>query len=180
MSVRRRAAPAIPIVEVRYGHPQDPAAAAADVFRAWTRRPGGAAERLLVSSFVVHDPWRTIATGSVPFRTFFPVRWAARSLSDYLDSTSYDDVDVLLFSHGVQSRGLADTRTWADIAGRARRRGRLLGVDPRAFPADFAVFARYTSALRSLPDGGLPWSPLGVEDALSGLRRAKDLSVVPC
>jgi hypothetical protein len=167
-----------PVVELRYGHPQDPAAAVADVLRSWTRRRGGAAQRLLVSSFVVHDPWRTIATGSVPFWTFFPVQSAARNLSDYLASTSYDDVDVLLFSHGVESRGLADARTWQDIAGRARHRGRLLGVDPRAFPADFAVFARYTSALRSLPDGGLPWSPLVVEDALSGLRSAEEVSVV--
>jgi hypothetical protein len=167
-----------PVVEVRYGHPQDPAAAVADVLRSWTRRRGGAAQRLLVSSFVLHDPWRTFATGSVPFWTFFPVRSAARDLSDYLAATSYDDVDVLLFNHGARSRGLADARTWQRIAGRARRRGRLLGVDPRAFPADFAVFARYTSALRSLPDAGLPWSPLAVEDALAGLSGAADLSVL--
>jgi hypothetical protein len=167
-----------PVVELRYGHPQDPATAVADVLRSWTRGRGGDAQRLLVSSFVVHDPWRTIATGSVPFWTFFPVRSAARDLSDYLASTTYDDVDVLLFSHGVESRGLADARTWQHIAGRARHRGRLLGVDPSAFPADFAVFARYTSALRSLPDGKLPWSPLAVDDALSGLRSAKKLSVV--
>ncbi|MGY1762445.1 hypothetical protein ACI79G_16195 [Geodermatophilus sp. SYSU D00779] len=166
------------VVEVRYGHPQHPAAAVADVLRSWTRRRGGAAQRLLVSSFVVHDPWRTITTGSVPFWTFFPVQSAARDLSDYLASTSYDDVDVLLFSHGVESRGLADADTWQRIAERARRRGRLLGVDPRAFPADFAVFARYTSALRSLPDGGLPWWPLAVDDALAGLRGTEQLSVV--
>jgi len=166
-----------PVVELRYGHPQHPAAAVADVLRSWTRRRGGAAQRLLVSSFVVHDPWRTFVTGSVPFWTFFPVQSAADALSDYLTSTPYDDVDVLLFSHGVESRGLADARTWQRIAEQARRRGRLLGVDPRAFPADFAVFARYTSALRSLPDGP-PWSPLAVEEALTGLRSAKGLSVV--
>jgi hypothetical protein len=167
-----------PVVELRYGSPQDPAAAVADVLRSWTRRRGGAGQRLLVSSFVLHDPWRTFATGSVPFWTFFPVESAARDLADYLASTSYDDVDVLLFNHGARSRGLADARTWQRIAERARRRGRLLGVDPRAFPADFAVFARYTSALRSLPDAGLPWSPLAVEDALAGLSGAADLSVL--
>jgi hypothetical protein len=167
-----------PVIELRYGHPQDPAAAVADVLRSWTRRRGGAGQRLLVSSFVIHDPWRTMATGSVPFWTFFPVESAARDLSDYLASTSYDDVDVLLFSHGVESRGLADAQTWQRIAEQARHRGRLLGVDPRTFPADFAVFARYTSALRSLPDGGLPWSPLAVKDALAGLRSAQELSVV--
>jgi hypothetical protein len=167
-----------PVVELRYGHPQTPAAAVADLLRSWTRHRGGPAQRLLVSSFVLHDPWRTITTGSVPFWTFFPVQSAARALCNYLASTSYDDVDVLLFNHGAESRGLADARTWQRIAEQARRRGRLLGVDSRAFPADFAVFARYTSALRSLPDAGLPWSPLTVEDALAGLRDADELSVV--
>lgn len=167
-----------PVVELRYGHPQDPAAAVADVLRAWTQRRGGAAQRLLVSSFVVHDPWRTFETGSVPFWTFFPVQSAARDLSDYLASTSYDDVDVMLFSHGAESRGLADAQTWQRIAGRARRRGRLLGVNPKTFPADFPVFARYTTALRSLPDAGLPWSPLSVEEALAALGAAEKLSVV--
>jgi hypothetical protein len=167
-----------PVVEVRYGHPQVPAAAVADVVRAWTRRRGGAAERLLVSSFVVHDPWRTITTGSVPFWTFFPVQHAARDLEAYLTRTSYDEVDVLLFSHGVRSRGLADARSWQRVADGARRRGRLLGVDARAFPADFAVFARYASALRSLPDDGPPWSPLPVDEALAGLRDGEGLFVV--
>lgn len=166
-----------PVVEISYGHPQEPAAAVADVMRSWTRGRGGEAQRLLVSSFVVHDPWRTITTGSVPFWTFFPVQDAAQDLSDYLERTSYDEVDVMLFSHGALSRGLADAATWQRIADKARRRGRLLGVDAKAFPADFPVFARYTSALRSLPDSGLPASVLDVQEALAGLRAAPRLSV---
>ncbi len=161
-----------PVVEVRYDHPQDPAVGVADVMRAWLRRRGEPAQRLLVSSFIVHDPWRTITSASVPFWTFFPVRSAADALAAYLDRASYDDIDVLLFSHGVQSRGLADAQTWERLARRARRHGRLLGVDRAAFPADFAVFARYTSALRSLPDATRPWSPLPVHDALAGLAAA--------
>jgi hypothetical protein len=167
-----------PVVELSYGHPQNPAAAVADTVRDWTRRRGGAAGRLLVSSFVVHDPWRTIATGSVPFWTFFPVEHAARALDSYLDRTSYEDVDILLFSHGALSRGLADAHTWQRIAGRAHRRGRLLGVDSDQFPADFAVFARYASALRSLPDSGAPFSPMSLGDALKGLRDAEGLDVI--
>jgi hypothetical protein len=167
-----------PVVEVGYGNPQDPAAAVADTFRSWIRSRGGAAQRLLVSSFVVHDPWRTLTTGSVPFWTFFPVQDAARALETYLERTAYEEVDVMLFSHGALSRGLADAQTWQRIAGRAHRRGRLLGVDPRQFPADFAVFARYTSALRSLPDGGAPVSPMPLSEALAGLGHAEGLSVV--
>jgi hypothetical protein len=157
------------VVEIRYDHPQDPAAAVADTMRRWLEGRGEAARRLLVSSFVVHDPWRTIATASVPFWTFFPVCRAAVDLGAYLDRVAYDEIDVMLFNHGTRSRGLAEVRTWQELAGRARVRGRLLGVDPTAFPADFASFARYAKALRSLPDATCAWSPLAVHEALAGL-----------
>jgi hypothetical protein len=49
--------------------------------RSWLRDRGEPAERLLVSSFIVHDPWRTVTTASVPFWTFLPVRSAAADLS---------------------------------------------------------------------------------------------------
>ncbi|HEY3529677.1 MAG TPA: hypothetical protein VGK78_11040 [Nocardioides sp.] len=158
-----------PVVEIRYEHPQHPAAAVADTTRAWLRDRGESAERLLVSSFVVHDPWRTLTSASVPFWTFFPVQPAAADLAAYLGTTAYDDIDVMLFSHGVESRGLADAATWQRLAGRARIRGRLLGVDARAFPADFPVFVRYARALRSLPEGAATWLPMTVDAALAGL-----------
>jgi hypothetical protein len=166
-----------PVLEIRYGHPQDPAAAVADTVRDWLCAQGEPAERLLVSSFIVHDPWRTITSGSVPFWTFFPVRRAAADLAAYLDRASYDDIDIMLFSHGVSSRGLADARTWQQLADRARVRGRLLGVDPAAFPADFTVFARYSKALRSLPEATRPWVPMAIDEALSGLNRAPGVTV---
>jgi hypothetical protein len=158
-----------PVVEIRYAHPQRPAAAVADTVRRHLRGGGEAAERLLVSSFIVHDPWQTIATASVPFWTFFPVRSAAADLDDYLDNRTYDDIEIMLFSHGVNSRGLADARTWQQLADRARCRGRLLGVDPSAFPADFPTFVRYSRALRSLPPAAQPWKKMTVEQALDGL-----------
>jgi hypothetical protein len=177
-SVRAWAEPAgHPVVEVRYDHPQHPSAAVATTMRRWLRARGEPAERLLVSSFIVHDPWRTITTGSVPFWTFFPVRDAAADLAAYLEKATYDDVDVMLFSHGVHSRGLADARTWQQIADRARRHGRLLGTDPSAFPADFPVFVRYTKAMRSLPDAVTPWRPMSVVDALTGLTAEPRLTV---
>jgi hypothetical protein len=166
-----------PVVEVRFEHPQHPAAAVAGTMRDWLRRRGEPAERLLVSSFIVHDPWRTLTTGSVPFWTFFPVHEAASDLAAYLDTATYDDIDVMLFSHGVRSRGLADARTWQQLADRARRRGRMLGTDESDFPADFTVFARYTPAMRSLPDATTPWRPMSVEEAITGLTADSRLTV---
>ena len=166
-----------PVVEIRYDHPQEPAAAVAETVRNWLRRRGEAAERLLVSSFIVHDPWRTLATASVPFWTFFPVRQAAEDLEAYLDRATYQDIAIMLFNHGVRSRGLVDAQSWEQLAGRARRHGRLLGVDPAAFPADFATFARYTKALKALPDATQPWSPMAVDEALAGLADSPGVTV---
>jgi hypothetical protein len=166
-----------PVVEIRYGHPQDPAAAVAETVRQWHRGQGQPGERLLVSSFVVHDPWRTITTASVPFWTFFPVQPAAADLARYLSRAVYDEIDVMLFSHGTRSRGLADAAAWQELADHARSRGRLLGVDPDAFPVDFTTFARYAKALRRLPVSDRPWSAMSVEDATRGLAADRRISV---
>jgi hypothetical protein len=167
-----------PLVEMRYGHPQEPAGPVAEATRTWLRERGETAQRLLVSSFIVHDPWRTITTASVPFWTFFPVRRAAEDLTRHLDRVGYDDIDVLLFNHGARSQGLADADTWQALASRARRRGRLLAVDPATFPADFTAFARYSSALRRLPERPLPSSPLPLAPALADLAADPRLTVV--
>jgi hypothetical protein len=167
-----------PVVEISYGHPQDPAAPVAETTRAWLHSRGETPHRLLVSSFVVHDPWRTITTASVPFWTFFPVRRAAQDLSRYLDHAAYDDIDVLLFNHGTDSVGLADARTWQQLADRARNRGRLLAVNATAFPSDFSIFARYARALAKLPDATRPWSPLSLDQALVGLAEDPRVTVV--
>lgn len=129
-----------PLVEVRYDHPQTPAAAVADTVRAWQLARGEAGQRLLVSSFIVHDPWRTLASGSVPFWTFFPTQQAALDLAGYLGREEYDEIGVMLF------------------------------------PADFATFARYTSALRRVPVSHQPWSPLPLHDALAGLTAGHGMS----
>jgi hypothetical protein len=167
-----------PVVEISYGHPQDPSAAVAETTRAWLRSRGETPHRLLVSSFVVHDPWRTITTASVPFWTFFPVRRAAQDLSRYLDHAAYDDIDVMLFNHGTDSVGLANARTWQQLADRARSRGRLLALDATAFPSDFSIFARYAGALARLPEASRPWSPLPLDQALSGLAADPRVTVV--
>jgi hypothetical protein len=90
---------------------------------------------------------------------------AADGLERYLDAAdAYDVIDLTLFSHRVSSIGLAAIERWQAILARARRSGSLLGVDPRAYPADFATFARYHPAIRALsPKCPLPQSPLRMD-----------------
>jgi hypothetical protein len=85
---------------------------------------------------------------------------AADGLERYLDAAdAYDVIDLTLFSHRVSSIGLAAIERWQAILARARRSGSLLGIDPKACPADFAVFARYHPAMRALSPK-CPLSPL--------------------
>ena len=52
------------------------------------------------------------------------------------------------FSHGVESAGLAPIEHWRRVLRPGRRAGQFIGVDERAYPRDFAVFARYHAALK--------------------------------
>lgn len=132
-----------------FEEPQDLSAPVADLYRHWHRQRGIPANRLIVESFVLQEPWWTLRTGSVPFWTFFPVEPAANGLERELDRReAFDDLRVMLFSHGTESIGLAPIDRWQSILARARRCGRFAGVNPKTFPRDFAVFVRYSRALR--------------------------------
>ena len=154
-----------PLVRVSYDGPQRPAHAVAVTLRDWS-----GAERLVVPSFVLGDPWSTVNAGAAPFWTFFPVRPALRALADHLAAVpAYREVDVLLFNHGVRSEGVAGPAEWLDVARASGARARLLAVRPERFPQDIASLARYGPALARLPRDGRPWSPLRLDAALAGL-----------
>jgi hypothetical protein len=162
-----------PLVRLRYTGPQAPAHAVAVVLRDWYRNRGEPGDRLLVPSFVLGDPWRTIGAAAVPFWTFFAVQPALRALDAHLAAVPpYRAVDVLLFQHGVESAGIATPDEWLATASRHGATARLLALDPRRFPHDVASLGRYGTALAALPRAVRPWSPLDVDDALDGLAGA--------
>jgi hypothetical protein len=55
---------------------------------------------------------------------------------------------MTLFSHGVESIGLAALERFAKLRGRAREGSALLGVATNAFPRDFGDYLRYQRDLR--------------------------------
>jgi hypothetical protein len=162
-----------PLIRVCYQGPQAPAHAVATVLRSWYLARGETADRLLVPSFVLADPWTAIATAVVPFWAFFSVQPALRALASHLEaSDAYRAVDVLLFQHGVRSEGIATPEEWLDVVRRSGARGRLLALDARRFPHDIASLGRYGNALSRLPPARRAWSPLDVGAALAGLAQA--------
>lgn len=124
----------------------------ADLYRWWYRRRRIPANRLLVSSFVINDPYWTLRTGSTPFWMKFNLQPSVDAVNRYLDGTEpFDEIHLMLFQHGVRSVGLPPKQAWTDLLARARGIGRPAGADIDEFPYDFAQFARYNDALREIP-----------------------------
>jgi hypothetical protein len=88
------------------------------------------------------EPYWVMRTGAIPFWLVFNMQPSARALERYLRAQpAFHQVGIMLFSHGVDSVGLAPIERW-------RALGELIGVDARAYPRDFGVFVRYHYALR--------------------------------
>lgn len=167
-----------PLVRLCFVGPQAPAGPAATTIRNWHRDGGRAADRLVVPSFVLGDPWTTLVKGAVPFWTFFGVEAALASLRSYLDEAPpYRHIDIMLFQHGIASAGIAEPDSWLRVAEAHGAHARLLGLDPRRFPHDIATIARYGPALRDLPDATMPWTPLDVHAAIDGLASVPGVTI---
>jgi hypothetical protein len=125
----------------------------ADLYQRWNERRGIADRRLIVDSFILMEPYWTVRTGSTPFWMVFNKEPSRRALQAYLDrSNAFDEIFMMLFSHGVDSVGLPSIEQWREPLRRTRIKGSFLGVDERVFPRDFAVFTRYYfDLLRTIP-----------------------------
>jgi hypothetical protein len=75
-----------------------------------------------------------------------------------LDSgTRFDQIYMTLFSHGVESIGLASIQQWRSLLGRARVEGEFIGVTPQPYPRDFAVMTRYSDEISKKIRARYPW-----------------------
>jgi hypothetical protein len=127
-----------------FDEPERASPLVADLYRWWNRRRGISDSRLLVESFIVMEPYWTLKTGSAPFWMVFNKTPSAQALEVYLRSTEpFDEIYMMLFSHGVESIGLTRIDDWRALLRYARKRSAFVGVDERAYPRDFAVFVRY-------------------------------------
>jgi hypothetical protein len=138
----------------------------ADFYQWWNRKRFVAGKRLLVESFIVMEPYWAIRTGSVPFWMVFNKLPSAEALEAYLGARDpFDEIYMMLFSHGVESIGLAPIDRWRAILRRARKTASFVGVDENAYPRDFAVFVRYYFELKRKIESRYPIpSPVSLND----------------
>lgn len=132
-----------------YDEPAAPSPFVAELYRDWYRQRQINANRLLVESFALHEPYWTMRTGSVPFWMTFNVQPDLEELQQYLNDTDpYNEIYMMLFSHGTDSAGLASIEQWRSVLHRAKQRGEFVGVDEKAYPRDFASMMRYYTDLK--------------------------------
>jgi hypothetical protein len=136
-----------------YDEPEDLSPLVADLYRWWLRERGLRADRLIVDSFILLDPWWTLRTGSVPYWTAFPVQPSLDGLTRYLDSApAFNRIHLALFCHGVDSVGCVTAGQWRDLLRRAEVVGRFAGVSPEKYPNDPRTFFGFPRALRAIPE----------------------------
>jgi hypothetical protein len=148
------------IRRIVFEEPEHASPLVADFYRWWNEKRSIVGNRLLVESFIVMEPYGSVRTGSVPFWMVFNKQPSAQTLETYLDASDpFDEIYMMLFSHGVESIGLTPIEHWRRILLRARKEGAFIGVDERAYPRDFAVFVRYHFELRRKIHSRYPMPP---------------------
>jgi hypothetical protein len=129
---------------IAFQQPEDMSPLVADLYGWWNGKRGITEQRLLGESFILMEPYWTVRTGSVPFWMVFNKEPSARALEEYLDQRDpFEEIFLMLFSHGVDSIGLVSMDQWRRLLSRARGRSSFVGVDEAAYPRDFGVFVRY-------------------------------------
>lgn len=156
------------LVRLVFDEPEDLSPFTADLYRWWYKRRGLPADRLLVESFVMHEPWWALRTGSVPFWMKFNMEKSADFLDEYLTSREpFDEINMMLFNHGVDGPGLVPIERWRELLSRARREGRFIGLAAHKYPLDFGSFGRYHTALKRIPERHPMPAPLTLDDIVA-------------
>lgn len=165
------------VMRLRFEEPHDLSPVVADFYRESYRRRNLRANRLLIESFIMHDPYWALRTGSVPYWMTFNMEPSLEAAAAYLESAeSYDDINLLLFNHGVEAVGFPQIKEWKDrVLSKARKNGRLIGVREDLYPRDFGALTRYNKAIKEIPSrypipAGVPLSQF--EDFVQSRREA--------
>lgn len=160
------------VVEMRFEDPESFSFVTAAIYRDWYRSMGmESSARLVVDSFILMDPYMTMRLRAVPFWLVFCTEPSPETFRRFLDDeASFDEIDMMLFSHGTEGVGVTSIARWQALLDKAHKKGRFLGVDKRRYPRDFATFVRFDRALSRLrPQYELP-PPMPLAQFEAGLQ----------
>ena len=169
------------LVELRYENPEALSFVTAEIYRDWYLSAGVIGSRLVVDNFLLMDPWTTMQQHAIPFWLSFCTEPSAHALQRYLDrQPPFRNIDLLLFSHGTESIGMAPIERWQQLLNYAIDEGAFVGVDPERFPRDFNSLARFDTELQQRAPLLPPPAPLTTEKFLMGIQRYGHKFQVEC
>lgn len=160
------------LLELGYTHPEDLSFVTAEIYRDWYIAAGILPTRLVVDNFLLMDPYVTQQQHAIPFWLMSSNEPSANNLQRFLEKQPpFNHIDLLLFSHGTESIGMASVARWQQLLDYAKQEGVFVGVDTERYPHDFAAVARFDSALqqRALLQPTPP--PLALDRFVSGVQR---------
>ncbi|KEO75747.1 hypothetical protein [Anditalea andensis] len=130
--------------EWKFEDADDPSPFVAELYKWFYHKNGVLTNRLVVESFIMHDPYWMLKTGSIPFWMKFNMETSAARLKEYLEkSDQYDEIYLMLFSHGTEGIGFTGIEDWKKIIGKSRYKNDFLGVDTEKFPWDLGSMIMY-------------------------------------
>ena len=163
------------VQRIVFEEPEHMSPLVADLYRRWYEERGLSANRLLIESFILLEPYWALRTGSVPFWLKFNMEPDLEWIEKYLDGAEpYEEIHAMLFSHGVESVGLPPIERWRTVLSRARERGSFVGVTEEKFPKDYATFVRYHTDLKKIPSRFPMPGPLSLDRLDAFLEQARD------
>ena len=162
----------IPSTRISFHHPQDLSSPVANLFRRWYEQEGSPSKRLLVETFNMISPFLSLKKGCIPYWFFFNVDMAAKDLQSFLkNSKPFDEIYMMMLSHGKHSVGMAEIDQWKSLLRQAGKKHSFIGTSPEEYPVDMAVYARYSKNLEKTISGDHPLPPLlPVPEALKLLK----------
>lgn len=163
----------IGLEEILFDHPETPSAYVADLYREWYRKLGREDDRLLIECFALHDPYWALRSSSVPLWMLFNDEQSAEFADRFLqDRKAFDEIFMMLMSHGTESIGLAGIDRWDHILKHARQNKNYIGVSRDDYPVNFGVYMRYFEDLQDKISARYPLpEPMPLEQARELLKR---------
>lgn len=132
------------IREWKFEDADDPSPFVAELYKWFYKKNGILHNRLVVESFIMHDPYWMLKTGSIPFWMKFNMETSAGRLKEYLEkSEQYEEIYLMLFSHGTEGIGFTGINEWKQIISKAGSKSDFLGVDTEKFPWDLGSMVMY-------------------------------------
>jgi len=165
------------VVRVVLGVAEDLGPLVADLYRSWYRQRGLRAERLLVESAALVEPFWALRTGSVPLWLASPTEASAAALERYLEERDpYDEIYASLFGAAAEGLDHAPPARWREILGRARTRGELFAADvgTRTVHRELAAAARHQGAIQAIRARYALPGPLSLDQLEAFLQRSGD------